>query len=244
MRLPPSTTVSGSVRNLFPIKESRGAAAFALVEMLAVVAVIGVLAAVIVPVLGKIRESTERLQCVNNLRQIAGGLTAYVSENDGLLPAQSSVNGWPNQNTTWGYAIWPYVHGDMEGFSFPDNDLQLSVTGRNRNNVFCCPKAARGVWVGVEGGAVSPSHFSYGLNNGAHQMTLRMPFLSAASASQTALVLESSTPRGDYYSFFANGTVPHAKRTNVLFFDGHVESRLEREIPRRAGDVFWKIGGA
>lgn len=63
-------------------------AAFTLIELLTVIAIIGILAAIIVPVVGKVRESAAKASCASNLRQIALGTVAYANDNKNLLPAR------------------------------------------------------------------------------------------------------------------------------------------------------------
>lgn len=53
---------------------------FTLTELLVVVAVIAVLAALLLPAVGRARERTTRLQCLNNLRQLAAGTLMYAHD--------------------------------------------------------------------------------------------------------------------------------------------------------------------
>jgi prepilin-type N-terminal cleavage/methylation domain-containing protein len=56
---------------------------FTLIELLTVIAIIGILAAIVIPVVGKVRTTAKRTQGLNNLRQITlAGLT-YAQENRG-----------------------------------------------------------------------------------------------------------------------------------------------------------------
>lgn len=55
---------------------------FTLVEMLVVVAIIGVLIAIAVPVLGRARESARGVQCQANLRQFHQGFSQYMDTHD------------------------------------------------------------------------------------------------------------------------------------------------------------------
>ncbi|EIQ02091.1 prepilin-type N-terminal cleavage/methylation domain-containing protein [Opitutaceae bacterium TAV1] len=60
---------------------------FTLVELLTVIAIIGILAAIIIPTVGKVRESARAAQCKSNLRQIGIGLVSYISASKtGVLP--------------------------------------------------------------------------------------------------------------------------------------------------------------
>lgn len=59
---------------------------FTLIEMIVVVTVIGILAAILLPAVQSAREASRRTQCVNNLRQIGIALNNYVSSN-GFYPS-------------------------------------------------------------------------------------------------------------------------------------------------------------
>ena len=60
--------------------------AFTLVEMLVVIAVIGILAGLLLPVLAKGKVKANRIKCVNNLRQINAAMLSFSHGHDGRLP--------------------------------------------------------------------------------------------------------------------------------------------------------------
>ncbi len=67
---------------------------FTLVELLAVVAIIGVLAAIVIPVVGHVRVSARTAECLSNLRQINSAIHLYAIDNRRLLPyGYDTVNG-------------------------------------------------------------------------------------------------------------------------------------------------------
>jgi prepilin-type N-terminal cleavage/methylation domain-containing protein len=59
---------------------------FTLVELLVVVAIIGLLIALLIPAIQAARESGRRVQCANNMKQLTLGIQAYAGEMNGLLP--------------------------------------------------------------------------------------------------------------------------------------------------------------
>jgi prepilin-type N-terminal cleavage/methylation domain-containing protein/prepilin-type processing-associated H-X9-DG protein len=61
-------------------------AGFTLVELLVVVAVIAILAAILFPVFARAREKARQTKCLSNLRQVGLALRMYVDDYDGLYP--------------------------------------------------------------------------------------------------------------------------------------------------------------
>ena len=61
--------------------------AFTLIELLVVIAIIAVLAGLLMPVLGRAKESARGAACLNNLRQIGVGLQLYVQDNNNHMPS-------------------------------------------------------------------------------------------------------------------------------------------------------------
>jgi prepilin-type N-terminal cleavage/methylation domain-containing protein len=65
--------------------------AFTLVELLVVIAVIAILAAILLPVLDKAKVRGQGIQCVSNLRQLTMGWQVYADENGGHYAANAST---------------------------------------------------------------------------------------------------------------------------------------------------------
>ena len=66
---------------------------FTLVELLAVIAIIGLLAGLLLPAVQSVRESARSSSCANNMRQMATAIESYTNQN-GFLPPGGTGRPW------------------------------------------------------------------------------------------------------------------------------------------------------
>jgi prepilin-type N-terminal cleavage/methylation domain-containing protein/prepilin-type processing-associated H-X9-DG protein len=64
---------------------------FTLIEILIVIAIIGLLAAILFPAFVRARESAKRASCQSNLKQIGLGFAQYLQDNDGRYPQSQDL---------------------------------------------------------------------------------------------------------------------------------------------------------
>jgi prepilin-type N-terminal cleavage/methylation domain-containing protein len=66
-----------------------GRRTFTLIELLVVVAIIAILAALLLPALGKAKFQARRISCVNQQRQVGIALTTFADDNDSRYPQRA-----------------------------------------------------------------------------------------------------------------------------------------------------------
>ena len=93
---------------------------FTLIELLTVIAIIGILAAILIPTVSRVREQAKRTKCMSNVRQLALGLVSQASSSKGqVFPTNAG-------------AIWPW---DVRV------DLGRSLSNQASQDLFYCPSS-------------------------------------------------------------------------------------------------------
>ena len=99
---------------------------FTLIELLIVIAIIAILAAMLLPALGKAREKAYSTQCLSNLKLLGLAMNQYADDYKGYFPHYQFVN-----------PLSPYagVRTELQG-----NGLPKLAWPYNQPGIFHCPK--------------------------------------------------------------------------------------------------------
>lgn len=107
----------------------RSGRAFSLVELLVVIAVIAILAALLLPSMARAKARAQEAVCVNNLKQINLGIHMYAADNADTLPSSPGVTGGLITTNHWGLFYKRLVIGY----------LGLQAIPSAQDKVFACP---------------------------------------------------------------------------------------------------------
>jgi prepilin-type N-terminal cleavage/methylation domain-containing protein/prepilin-type processing-associated H-X9-DG protein len=166
---------------------------FTLVELLVVIGIIALLMSLLLPVLGKVRESANQLKCCTQQRQILLGMTLHANDHRGYMPLAGLINSLPNGAPPYGTTpddvqdprrvryeyygpppmhitsaaagVGKYLNQDMDFTS--KASIEASMNAGPTRKIFTCPSDKQGGRLGTtvnDGG----SHWSsYGFNEAA-----------------------------------------------------------------------------
>src|SRR5262245_48232274 len=105
MKIIGSTSISfGAAPSKERLFRVQSRCAFALTELLVVIAMIAILAATLLPVLAASKDRGIRAQCASNLRQICIATFIYASDQNGYMPPLK----WRDNNPQYPYEMFRY----------------------------------------------------------------------------------------------------------------------------------------
>jgi prepilin-type N-terminal cleavage/methylation domain-containing protein len=188
--------------------------AFTLIELLVVIAIITILAAVLLPVLARAKETGRATSCLNNLRQLSLAAAAYSLDNKGRMPF---------------FLNWLYTKpGDLTS-----GELYPYLKSKS---VYLCPTDKRILDSNARlpqpptspifGDISHQRDYSYAMNCGLCHESDPAKF---QASSRTLLFMEADLARSDYSGQVGPAVATralatrHNQRGHLVFSDLHVE---------------------
>lgn len=205
---------------------------FTLIELLVVIAIISILAAMLLPVLGKTKEIARSSTCSNNLKQHGLAMGNYLSDFADTFPlwklngSGSAVNTDPTDSINYGMTLIPrlYLPQDVKKWYTPQHE------GKTISKSQICP-AGKVVKLGSNEILGRDYMASY---------RFQMPAspIRSSRLKRMKLVFSEGTRMIDYFqdwvitNGFPKGILGnHDKRANALWTDGHVETYKQFNMP-------------
>lgn len=244
-----------------------GKKGFTLIEVLVVIAVIGILAAILFPVFTSARHQSQQATCASNLKQIAMAIRMYTDDYNGFVSRATIRDASGNvlcYAENWGKYYWMFTCRDYIARNVP-TDYE-----NKKQCVFVCPamplsqrlendSRTRAILYGGDyrkwglklrtdsGGNPYFAYWcSYAINE---HLPGQWPNLSEWSApSRSFMILEAndSEIEGDELIKLApppRYQLPHSDGLNIAYIDGHVKwakAVYEGQLSQRYG-VKWKF---
>lgn len=112
-----------------------GRRGFSLIELLVVIALVALLVGILLPALGRAKESAAGTVCMNAMRQVTFAALMYTDDAEGVLPSSGATAfaatgpgaGPPVVSTfdhgAWLFALEPYLSSELRAFSRCPSDL-------------------------------------------------------------------------------------------------------------------------
>ncbi|WP_081721908.1 type II secretion system protein [Geminisphaera colitermitum] len=208
--------------------------AFTLIELLAVIVIIGLLAAIIIPVVGVVRATAHTSVCSSNLRQLAMACNLYAQDNNGKFPSTRLYNS--GNRSDGNYGVLEYV-------------------GNSRlTPVYRCPSlknypfGPEHILPGTETGGCTYTA-SLTTSNNANGGGIPLVYVSQVEIpSRTAWIMDGVWEGTYFYSVIGRNELknriaqlqfPHKGRQNVVFVDIHVEAIARDKFPADPTATFW-----
>jgi prepilin-type N-terminal cleavage/methylation domain-containing protein/prepilin-type processing-associated H-X9-DG protein len=226
--------------------------AFTLIELLTVIAIIGILAAILIPVVGQAREQAKAGQCTSQLRDLGLAVHLYAQDNNDRVPPHVRNDGAQPDNE-WGSRVGPNIHGVIGLLLAPEKGgtLMSSWSGSYLDSAqsLFCPATREELFNDPQ--YQRPE--TIGPNNRITRAGYMWIYRVAGNTLENARTTIENPNRPYVFDFPAPGTSslsavftvnPHQSRVNVLHIGGHVSTfstdELKRLPPHAAGNNLYE----
>ena len=190
-----------------PPANQKARAAFTLIELLIVIAIIAILAAILFPVFARARENARRSSCLSNLKQVGIAMMQYTQDNDERYMVADHEDADNNgvADYAWFVPLQPYIKSEQ---------------------VFKCPS------LGNETTAPNPNtdyilngFFAHGVSQAIFSQTAQQVMVAERKENEDVFDYHAWIRDGDEQFEFEDNISRdrHFNGSNYLFADGHAK---------------------
>lgn len=193
---------------------------FTLVELLAVAAMIGVLAALSFGAVRNLHGSANATKCLSNLRQVGAAVQLFAGDNNASLPGTGHFRTSDGTSLSWTAVLEDYLSNDFIGkcpsarshranVTYGWNDMLSDPATGQGMRIVACRSPSSTIILAESSNIQTSDHFHFrGLRHGAARIT----------AAQ--------------FRSFVN-PIRHGRGSTYLFVDGHAETLAWSDVRQR-----------